>query len=296
MRRLVFRSGITFAALCLLLAAVTVVGWNVLLGRRPPKIETTETLFQGIQYSRFVRSIPRPLLIHVLTIDLSAPGVRMMVTPPGGSKTGDMPARTTSSFVREFGVQVAINGNFFFRGEAEARWLDQIEEGDPVTVLGYALENRRPYSTDNPDWPALCYASDQASILNSPPCPGETLGALGGDLLILDDVTVRDDLAPASQPEPRTAVAVSQEGKTLWLMVADGRQPGYSEGMTLREMAAFARELGAARCLNLDGGGSSTMVASRDGRPRVLNAPNEGRLPMRERPVANHLGVFARER
>ncbi len=46
--------------------------------------------------------------------------------------------------------------------------------------------------------------------------------------------------------------------------------------------------------MNLDGGGSSTMVvAGRDGQSRVLNSPIDNYIPGRERPVANHLGIFA---
>ena len=48
--------------------------------------------------------------------------------------------------------------------------------------------------------------------------------------------------------------------------------------------------------LNLDGGGSSTLVAEDEKKnPVLLNSPIHGRLPPgKERPVANHLGIFAR--
>ena len=43
--------------------------------------------------------------------------------------------------------------------------------------------------------------------------------------------------------------------------------------------------------INLDGGGSSTMVIEKDGKPVVLNSPIEGGLAGRERLVANHFGI-----
>jgi exopolysaccharide biosynthesis protein len=86
---------------------------------------------------------------------------------------------------------------------------------------------------------------------------------------------------------------VDKAGETLWLIVVDGRQQNYSEGVTLAELAGIAVELGADRALNLDGGGSSTLVMARDRGAKVLNAPIHTRVPMRERPVANHLGVYA---
>ena len=80
--------------------------------------------------------------------------------------------------------------------------------------------------------------------------------------------------------------------------VADGRQPNYSEGVTLGELADIIRQHGGHTALNLDGGGSSTIVVEGpDGHPRVLNSPIHGRVPPGvERPVANHLGVFATRR
>jgi len=53
------------------------------------------------------------------------------------------------------------------------------------------------------------------------------------------------------------------------------------------------QSLGAVTALNLDGGGSSTMVISTPAGARVLNAPIHTRIPMRQRPVGNHLGLYA---
>jgi exopolysaccharide biosynthesis protein len=61
---------------------------------------------------------------------------------------------------------------------------------------------------------------------------------------------------------------------TVLYVVVDGRQPGWSSGMTLVAFARLFRRLGAARALNFDGGASSTMVV----RGRVVNRPSEGSL------------------
>lgn len=76
--------------------------------------------------------------------------------------------------------------------------------------------------------------------------------------------------------------------------VVDGRQPNYSEGVTLEELALLLREYGAHDAMNLDGGGSTTLVMEGDnGQPVLLNSPIDSRIPGRERAVANHLGIFA---
>jgi hypothetical protein len=59
---------------------------------------------------------------------------------------------------------------------------------------------------------------------------------------------------------PRTAVGINREGTKLFLCVVDGRQPTHSMGMTTPELAEMLRGYGAWNAINLDGGGSSTMV------------------------------------
>ena len=88
---------------------------------------------------------------------------------------------------------------------------------------------------------------------------------------------------------PRTAVGQLADGRIL-MVVVDGRQPGYSVGMTTFEMALTMTRLGAVRAMQLDGGGSSTIAFEGS----VLNSPSDGR----ERPISTALmlqyyGVYA---
>lgn len=69
---------------------------------------------------------------------------------------------------------------------------------------------------------------------------------------------------------PRTAVAIMKDEKFLMITV-DGRQPGVSVGMNLHELAYYLFSLGAHNAMNLDGGGSTTMVI--DG--KVINTPSD---------------------
>lgn len=83
---------------------------------------------------------------------------------------------------------------------------------------------------------------------------------------------------------PRTALGVLPDGRVL-LLVVDGRSPPHSLGMTLVELALEMRRLGAVEAMNLDGGGSSTMVVS----GRVVNLPSDENG---ERAVATSLLVL----
>ena len=85
---------------------------------------------------------------------------------------------------------------------------------------------------------------------------------------------------------PRTAFGVKSDG-TLVLVTVDGRQPKKSVGMTIEELSGLMMELGCAEAINLDGGGSTTMVI----RNHIVNSPSDA---AGERPVSDALLVFAK--
>ena len=86
----------------------------------------------------------------------------------------------------------------------------------------------------------------------------------------------------ASDRHPRTAVGFSQDSSKVYFFTVDGRQTGYSVGMSLYELADYMLEWGVWEGINLDGGGSTTMVV----RGRVVNSPSDAGG---ERSVANAL-------
>jgi Phosphodiester glycosidase len=69
---------------------------------------------------------------------------------------------------------------------------------------------------------------------------------------------------------PRTSIGLTSDGRIV-LVVVDGRQQG-SVGMSLAELATFMQGLGVDSAMNLDGGGSSTMVI----KGHVANSPSDG--------------------
>jgi hypothetical protein len=122
--------------------------------------------------------------------------------------------------------------------------------------------------------------------------------AVGGFPVLVADSAVPPDLDSAGGAgfapvrHPRTAVGIASGGRRLLLVTADGRQLPYSDGMTLRELAELLRSFGAAEALNLDGGGSTTLVVrERGGALAIANRPSDREG---ERPVANALAVVGR--
>lgn len=86
---------------------------------------------------------------------------------------------------------------------------------------------------------------------------------------------------------PRTAVGISSGGTRLAMVVVDGRSQE-SQGIGLYMLADFLVHMGVHHGLNLDGGGSTTLVITKDGAPYVVNSPSDGS----ERYVADGIGIF----
>ena len=264
---------------------------------RPPRTNLPEQqLFQGIIYERVARSKPRPIMLHIVTIDLTAPGIRLLVTPETTSPGGmDTKAQTTSEFLSKFQLQLAVNANFFTPFHEHTPWDYYPHKGNPVNTLGLAISNSNIYSPGEVIWSVLCISANNLAQIRPQNCPPATIQAVAGNRILVD----RGKPAPLdpnvnnSALFPCTAVATNQQGNKLWIVAVDGRQPFYSEGVTLGELREIFLELGVYTALNLDGGGSTTLVASINGKPTVLNSPIHTRIPLRQRPVANHLGVYA---
>ncbi|MEU0333522.1 phosphodiester glycosidase family protein [Streptomyces sp. NPDC006193] len=145
--------------------------------------------------------------------------------------------------------------------EEGARRLRGLSVGDPVAVTHTltAASSRVPYRFALGGFPVLRHGR---------PLPG------------LDDATAA----------VRTAVGFRRGGRQMLLLALDG-SADYRTGLTVAEEAATMRSLGASDAFNLDGGGSTELVA-RDADAdavTVRNHPSGGA----ERPVPNGIGVFS---
>ncbi|MEV4120743.1 phosphodiester glycosidase family protein [Micromonospora sp. NPDC049645] len=144
--------------------------------------------------------------------------------------------------------------------DAGADALAGLRAGDPVTVAWHPK------------------ASDGSSLH----------AAVGGGNVLVRDGVVQSIADPTLAP--RTAVGFSADGRKMIMLTVDGRQVD-SRGVTQTEMGRMMAELGAQHALNLDGGGSSTLLAREPGAPavQVENAPSDGS----ERAVPNGLAIYA---
>jgi iron(II)-dependent oxidoreductase len=254
--------------------------------------------FQGIKRTHRTTTIPRPLNINILDIDLNCPAISFFVTP-GGPQYDDpnteiqeeVLTRRTTTFVADYGLQVGINGDF------AASAPGQLYEFQPSAVSGLAVSNGLQYSADD-GRPALTLPRDSQSgtaYIGPAPFSDDIYNAISADKILVEnglpvDPSTWYPLGDALDQNPRTSLGLSADSTKLIIIVIDGGQTGFSEGVTLPEMAEYLIEFGAYTGLNLDGGGSSTMVFGDELGPAIINYPSDAGG---ERIVSNHLGIFS---
>jgi hypothetical protein len=273
-----------------------------------------------IQVQALVRETPEgPVRGWIARVDLTDLRVSFVVTSPMEHREGD-PARAearlvpTDAWAETASVDLAVNAGFFDRVEGTGAPAFGWTDGLPVDLVGLSRSEGRTVSPPRhgggdaaPADPALLIDETNGGRC---PCLVRAAHAGDGDLDGIEDAVAgygarngnpgsllvengenrgaTAQVAP-TQRHPRTAAGVSRDGRTLLLVVVDGRQPGWSIGATLPELARLVLDAGAWNAVNLDGGGSSAMWHRQPGAPagRTLNRPSDGRV----RPVANHFGV-----
>lgn len=281
----------------ILLLALLIGGYSLYDRGRPAPVPVKQKLYEGVVYRRVVRLLPHSMIAHVISIDTKTTNVSFLVTPPDFEGETPLKARTTSRFLEEFGVQIAVNGDGFSPWWTRSVTDYYPQAGDPVAPSGFAASNGKIYWSGGNDGdggiaPTLFISRRNALSFNKR--PNKVYTAISGNHMLVTKGEVLPDLDD-SLVDPRTAVGINRNGRYLYLVVVDGRQPFYSEGATFAELAELIKEQGAFTAMSLDGGGSSTLVVEgQDGLPRILNTPIDKLVPGQERPVGNHFGIFVR--
>ncbi|MDX1493940.1 MAG: phosphodiester glycosidase family protein [Longimicrobiales bacterium] len=261
-----------------------------------PDTVRAHALHPGVVY-RYLWSPRGPWAVHAVQIRLAERcDVGLRVLRPEPREAGGAGRARVSEMASGEGVRVlaAVNADFF------------TPEGNPVGVeiVDDRVTSRAPRPTFA--WrrgaePWMGSASLEADGVRlgwlvtaadswdgASPNPGTQ--AVGGFPDLIDAGRRVGDLEVEARPSfaaarhPRTAVAWDRDSGELWLVVVDGRRAPYSVGMTLPELARLFESLGAEEALNLDGGGSTTLVLPFG----TANRPSDA---TGERPVVNALAA-----
>jgi hypothetical protein len=244
-----------------------------------------QRLNEGIIYFRKQVNKPRKAIVHFINVFLRDNHFESLVTP--GDANGFLYSRTTSQFLEEFGMDVAINGDLYsYLGSSRTSSVDGSAQ-EYVQPNGFAASKGVIYSKRK--GPTFFISPYNYGTFMLP--KGSVYNAISGERLIVMDGKASEELHNDA-PTARTAIGLTKDCKVLILMVVDGKQPDHSEGLSEKEIADQMVDVGAWWAMLLDSGGSSTLVVKGvDGQPKVINSPIDKDVPGTERAVANHFGV-----
>ena len=258
-------------------------------GASTVKVSDWKPVFLGIDQATGSIDGTDASVAYALRVDLRAPGIRFYTTPRQG--TLNTISSQNSQFLMKYGLQVVINANFF------SPCCDAFSEDK--NVLGLAVSDGNvvspPVSAGGENAALLLTRLNQASIVETSENTdlSNVFNAVTGSGIIVQDglnVGNQTSYGDGADPNPRTAVGISEHGHYLYLVVIDGRQPPYSIGTTNAETADLMLAFGAYSAINLDGGGSTDMVEDNGhGGATIVNRPSGGA----ERFDANQLGIYA---
>ncbi len=288
-----------FAAFALTFCAVA-DDWRDFMWEKPVALR------DGVTLRAYALEKPRKMKAYVVRIDLTTPGISFTASERA-SNWGDImpdypekPMRidtkreaTADFMMRRRGagknVEIAVNTSgwgpwvrpFTHEFASLRNWVvaDGVEVShgkDPSKGVYFFIRN------------------DGSARICRGISPAETndvvFSAYGMGLIMTNGVSaIPGDQPKYTNKEPRTAIGLTPDGKTLVLLSVDGRQPGYSLGASYADLAEIMRREGVADAINMDGGGSSSLVVfdHKNDKPLMLNHHKDGVV----RKVATSLGI-----
>lgn len=234
---------------------------------------------------------PRTLKVFCIKVRLTDPSLEVIAMPAEDPDSdGPAEARLTKpvDLFTIYGTLAAVNTNAFAGIPNDKTpgigWF----EGRPVDIQGMVTAGGRMISPPQEGRTAFWLSDTQMPHIGNPG-PADTVDEAisdWGSVLMIDGTILPD--SSVRVVHPRTAVGFDHSGSWLLLMVVDGRQPLYSEGVSLYELAVLFRERGCTQAVNLDGGGSSIMlIQDENGKVRTMNRPSD----TKHRPIPVMLGI-----
>lgn len=230
-----------------------------------------------------------PMRVFIFQVDLTNQDLNIEVSTANNSATYGRQRMTAQAPLRDYTghkVWAGTNGDFF-----------DGDTGVPQGVLhkeGLVLKSTFASSANN----FFGIQNNGKAIIGNEALyttvKSSLKEALGGRVIVLSSGVIP---STAAGVEPRTAIGVSEDGNTVYMLVVDGRRYHYSNGMDYQELGKCFKAIGAHNAMNLDGGGSSTFFvrntpAFDQGRFKMLNWPwdNGGE----ERAVSNGLLIISK--
>lgn len=241
--------------------------------------------FEGVDYTRGNFTQPRPLKVHAIRVDLSTPGVEVLVNPPSQPGNDTCGALYATQFLQQHHLQVVVSAGAFL---PFAKW-----PGVPVDPIGIMISDGLRWSEPVSNLHALVVTRDhRVKLTTNQFDTADAWQAIGANWITLRGGT---NLMEPLGIQPSSVAGCSADGRILYWLIADGRQPGWSEGVTPGESAAMLRSLGATEAIRMDDGSVVTLAKAGGWRgAQVINRPSHPYIIGMQRPIGSLLGIRAR--
>ena len=253
------------------------------------KSTSEKTVAEGVKYVYYAYEdqAGKPYKVYVMEVDPKYADLYM-----GTGNDGYEFAPTVKQTVKGH-IESAVKGGKVVYGGING---DFFRISDDYSPVGLAIKEGQVISDATSNRPYVVFTKDGKCVIDTAEYADseyEIRTAVGGSHLLLKDGmpgNVMGDDEFSVTPHPRTMLGIKKDGKIL-LVVVDGRQSKLSNGAPMRRCAKIMNDLGAYDAINLDGGGSSTMLTVKDGTVITENSPSDGVL----RRVYNSLLVIKKQ-
>ncbi|MBR2345587.1 MAG: phosphodiester glycosidase family protein [Lentisphaeria bacterium] len=237
-------------------------------------------LHKGILCAQWKTKSPRIMKIVAVRIDLNTKDLDFHTTPPAENYGQKMPdaqdfiIRTRRETTRKFFESLQkhdVNVIAAFNAAPWSPWRKPFTH-KYADRMGFLVsdgkvvmepDGKRPsfvqYTDGKVDLVRVTKDADLSKIKN----------AVSGFSFVLQNGEVTKSQSQALAP--RTGYGISKDKRYFYVFIVDGRQPKYSMGMNHREVGEFLKYLGSHIGINMDGGGSSTMIVKRKKKTEMLN-------------------------
>ncbi len=226
-----------------------------------------------------------PLIVHALKVDLQNPHITVITSESAlfTDTQGTIRAETTRTFAKRHHTTIAFNAAVF---QTDSMLFSRYRK-----IIGLHISNYRQMSPPNKNFGAILFFDDgTAKIIDSQKAadiPPNTVCAVSGFWTILRNgaiipshVKIRDS---------RIIVGLADEGRTLFIVAVEAENTKKSQGLTYNESALLMKKIGADDALQLDGGGSTTVIFQKNGKQHII-APTIAFFPLRR--VASNVGIL----
>jgi exopolysaccharide biosynthesis protein len=241
---------------------------------------------------------------HFLRIDLTDSRIETFVAlsadPDGAQGPAEGVLTPPDELLRQTGALALVNANAFagIASIKDAPGKGGWYPGRAVDIHGLAVSDSNRRSADAAQRVAFWLDEQGRPHLGHPGAKEVVRQAIadwaaplvvnGRNVAAMDPEAAGSQRPAAAPRHPRSMLGFDRAGRWLLLVVVDGRQARHSLGMTLAEGAEVMMSHGCTEAINLDGGGSSILIAcDAAGKPAILNQPSAGT----PRPVPVMIGV-----